>query len=76
MFQSEPEALSCFEMNHKFLERHKKTSFAHDNEKARKSCEQGPENGKQKFNQTRGISGNGRSVRVDCHIYRRRNKHL
>lgn len=35
-------------MNYEFLERHKKTSFARDNEKARKSCEHGPENGKQK----------------------------
>ena len=34
------------------------TSFARDNEKARKSCEYGPENGKQKFNQTRRRSNN------------------
>ena len=51
-------------MNYKFLERH----FARDNEKARKSCEHGPENGKQKFNQTRRRSNNGRSARVDRHI--------
>ena len=31
----------------------KKTSFARDNEKTRKSCEHGPENGKPKFNQTK-----------------------
>ena len=37
-----------------------KTSFARDNEKARKSCEYGPENGKQKFNQTRRRSNNTR----------------
>ena len=33
----------------------------------------GPENGKRKFNQTRRRSDNGRSARVDCHIYRKRN---
>ena len=37
-------------MNYKSSERHKKTSFARDNKKARKSCERDPENGKQKFN--------------------------
>ena len=58
VFQSEPEVLPCFEMNYKFLERHKKTSFVRDNE-----------NGKQKFNQTRRGSDNGRSARVDCHIH-------
>ena len=52
-----------------------KAYFALDNEKARKSCEHGPENGKQKFNQTRRRSDNGRSARVDCHIYRKRNKY-
>ena len=41
---------------------------------ARKSSEHGPENGKRKFNQTRRRSDNGRSARVDCHIYRKRNK--
>ena len=49
-FPSEPEVLPCFEMNYKSLERHKKTTFARDNKKGRKSCEHGPENGKQKFN--------------------------
>ena len=73
VFQSKPQVLPCFEMNYKFLERHKKTSFAHDNEKARKSCEHSPENVKQKFNRTRTRSDNGRSARVDCHIYRIRN---
>ena len=43
VFQSELEVLPCFEMNYKFLERDKKTSFASDNEKARKFCEHGPE---------------------------------
>ena len=38
---------------------------------ARKSSEHGPENGKRKFNQTRRRSDNGRSARVDCHIYRK-----
>ena len=47
-----------------------------DNEKARKSCEHFPDNGKKKFNQTRRRSDNRRSARVDCHIYRRRNKYL
>ena len=42
------------------------------NEKTRKSCEHGPENGKPKFNQTKRRSDNGGSARVDCHIYRRR----
>ena len=42
-FQSEPEIFPFFELNYKFLERHKKTSFPRDNEKARKSCEHGPE---------------------------------
>ena len=42
---------------------------------ARKSSEHGPENGKRKFNQTRRRSDNGRSARVDCHIYRKRNKY-
>ena len=37
-----------------------KTSFARDNEKARNSGEYGPENGKQKFNQTRRRSHNTR----------------
>ena len=36
VFQSEPEVLPCFELNYKFLERHKKASFARDNEKAKK----------------------------------------
>ena len=35
VFQSEPEVLPCFELNYKFLERHKKTSFARDNLKAK-----------------------------------------
>ena len=35
IFQSEPEVLPCFELNYKFLERHKTTSFARDNEKAK-----------------------------------------
>ena len=34
VFQSELEVLPCFELNYKFLERHK-TSFARDNEKAK-----------------------------------------
>ena len=58
VFQSERGVLPCFELNCKFLERHKKTYFARDNEKTRKSCEYGPENGKQKFNQTRRRSNN------------------
>ena len=37
VFQSEPKVLPCFELNYKFLERHKKTSFARDNEKAKNS---------------------------------------
>ena len=49
------------------------TIYHRDNEKARKSSEHGPENGKRKFNQTRRRSDNGRSARVDCHIYRKRN---
>ena len=45
VFQSELEVLLCFEMNHKFLERHKKPlSLAATG--TRKSCEHGPENGK------------------------------
>ena len=45
VFQSELEVLLCFEMNHKFLERHKKPlSLAAT--RTRKSCEHGPENGK------------------------------
>ena len=50
------------------------TIYHRDNEKARKSSEHGPENSKRKFNQTRRRSDNGRSARVDCHIYRKRNK--
>ena len=68
-FLSDPEILPCFELNYKFLERHKKPQ---ENKKTRKSCEHGPENGKTKFNQKK----NGGSARVDCHIYRRRNKYL
>ena len=49
------------------------TIYHRDNDKARKSSEHGPENGKRKFNQTRRRSDNGRSARVDCHIYRKRN---
>ena len=49
------------------------TIYHRDNEKARKSSEHGPENGKRKFNQTRRRSDNGRSAKVDCHIYRKRN---
>ena len=49
-----------------------KTSFARDNEKARKSCEHGPENGKQKFNPTRRKSDNGGSAKVDCHIIQKK----
>ena len=49
------------------------TIYHRDNEKARKSSEHGPENGKRKFNQTRRRSDNGRSAMVDCHIYRKRN---
>ena len=51
------------------------TIYHRDNDKARKSSEHGPENGKRKFNQTRRRSDNGRSARVDCHIYRKRNKY-
>ena len=47
------------------------TIYHRDNEKARKSSEHGPENGKRKFNQTRRRSDNGRSARVDCHKYRK-----
>ena len=49
------------------------TIYHRDNDKARKSSEHGPENGKRKFNQTRRRSDNGRSAKVDCHIYRKRN---
>ena len=49
------------------------TIYHRDSEKARKSSEHGPENSKRKFNQTRRRSDNGRSARVDCHIYRKRN---
>ena len=38
------------------------------NEKTRKSCEHGPENGKPKFNQTKRKSDKGGSARVNCHI--------
>ena len=38
------------------------------NEKRRKSCEHGPENGKPKFNQTKRRSDKGGSARVNCHI--------
>ena len=51
------------------------TIYHRDSEKARKSSEHGPENSKRKFNQTRRRSDNGRSARVDCHIYRKRNKY-
>ena len=47
------------------------TIYHRDSEKARKSSEHGPENSKRKFNQTRRRSDNGRSARVDCHIYRK-----
>ena len=60
LFQSTPEHLPCFELNYKFLERHKKTSFALDNEKARKSCQHGPKNGKQMLNQTSGEATTGK----------------
>ena len=53
-----------------------KTSFVSDNQKTRKCCEHGPENGKPKFNQTKRRSTDGGSARIDCHIYRRRNKYL
>ena len=49
------------------------TIYHRDNDKVRKSSEHGPENGKRKFNQTRRRSDNGRSAKVDCHIYRKRN---
>ena len=49
------------------------TIYHRDNDKARKSSEHGPENGKRKFNQTRRRSDNGRSAKVDYHIYRKRN---
>ena len=39
VFQSEPEVLPCFELNYKFLGRHKKTSFARDNEKAQHTAQ-------------------------------------
>ena len=51
------------------------TIYYRESEKARKSSEHGPENSKRKFNQTRRRSDNGRSARVDCHIYRKRNKY-
>ena len=44
----------------------------HRDEKARKSCEHGPENGKQKFNQTRRGREKGKSARVDCHTSRKK----
>ena len=46
-----------------------KTSSARNNEKARKSCNHGPENDKQKFNWTRRRSENQRSPKVKCHVY-------
>ena len=49
--------------------------YHRDNDKARKSSEHGPENGKRKFNQTRWRSDNGRSARISCHIYRKINKY-
>ena len=55
VFYSEPEDLPCFEVNYKFSKR----IVARDNEKTRKSCEHGPENGKPKFNQTKRRSNNG-----------------
>ena len=44
-----------------------KNLFRSRHEKARKSCEHGSENSKQKFNSTRRKSDNGGSARVDCH---------
>ena len=57
------------------LEGHK-TSFTRDNQKTRKSCERGPENGNPKFKQTKRRSDNGGSAGVDCPIYRRTKKYL
>ena len=59
IFQSEPEVLPCFEMNYKFLGKHKKPLSL---------ATRGPENSKQKLNLTRRRSDNGRSARVDCHL--------
>ena len=58
IFQSELEVLPCFEMNYKFLGRHKKPLSL---------ATRGPENSKQKLNLTRRRSDNGRSARVECH---------
>ena len=52
-FSKWAEGSSLFWTELQILGEARKTSFARDNEKARKSCEYGPENGKQKFNQTR-----------------------
>ena len=46
VFQSEPEVLPCFELNYKFLERHKKPLSLATTRK-QKNSERGAENGKQ-----------------------------
>ena len=47
-------------------------NYHRDNEKARKSCKHGPENGKQKFNQIRRRSDNRRSAKVNYHIQKKK----
>ena len=67
VFQSEPEVLPCFELNYKFLERHKKPLLYATTRKQKTFV-----NTAQKFNQTRRRSDNGRSARVHCHIQKKK----
>ena len=76
VFQSEPEVPPCFELNYKFSERHKKPLSLATTRKQENPVNTAQKNGKPKFNQIKWRSDNGGSARVDCHIYRRRNKYL
>ena len=78
VFKSDPEVLSCFELNYKFLERHEKPLSLATTRK-----QENPVNTAQKMASQSSTKQNGEaptedggSARVDCHIYRRRNKYL
>ena len=64
VFQSKAEHLLCFELNYKFLERHKKPLSLATTRK-----QENPVNTAQKMATKSSTKQDGESARVDCHVY-------
>ena len=68
-------SLPCFELNYKFLERHKKPLSLATTRKQENPVNTAQKMASQSSTKQKRVRDNGGSARVDCHIYRRRNKY-